>query len=421
VSVSYNNTNPSIPFLDLVTPHVELEQELTEVFLKAIRTAGFIGGPMVEDFERAFATFCQTSHAVAISSGTDALRFALMACGVKPGDVVVTVPHTFIATTEAISQAGALPEFVDIDEQTYNLDPVKLAEYLEKQCTVDEAGKLISRRSGRPVTAVVPVHLYGQMADMDAILELAERYRLIVIEDACQAHGAEYFSKKHNRWMRAGSMGQAAAFSFYPGKNLGACGEAGAATTNDAAVAKTMKMLRDHGQATKYYHDVEGYNGRLDAIQAGLLHVKLAHLAKWNAQRREHAAQYDRLLKSVDGALVLPCEPSWSRAVYHLYVVRTDDREGLMDHLKTAGIGTGIHYPIPLHLQKAYAAMGYQAGDFPVAEKAAAEIVSLPMFPQLKPEQQARVVEEILTFNSMPARKQVEHDATDLAGATRRA
>ena len=270
----------SIPFLDLVTPHVELEQELTEVFRKALRTAGFIGGPMVEEFEKAFATFCDTSYSVAISSGTDALRFALMASGVKPGDVVVTVPHTFIATTEAISQAGALPEFVDIDEQTYNMDPAKLKEYLKKQCTVDDAGRLISRRSGRPVTAVVPVHLYGQMADMDPILELAERYRLVVIEDACQAHGAEYFSRKHNRWMKAGSMGRAAAFSFYPGKNLGACGEAGAATTNDAAIAKTMKMLRDHGQATKYYHDVEGYNGRLDAIQAGLLHVKLAHSGK---------------------------------------------------------------------------------------------------------------------------------------------
>jgi dTDP-4-amino-4,6-dideoxygalactose transaminase len=331
------------------------------------------------------------------------------------------VPHTFIATTEAISQAGALPEFVDIDDQTYNMDPAKLAEYLEKQCTVDETGKLISRRSGRPVTAVVPVHLYGQMVDMDAIQELAERYRLVVIEDACQAHGAEYFSKKRNRWMKAGSMGQAAAFSFYPGKNLGACGEAGAATTNDAAVAKTMKMLRDHGQATKYYHDVEGYNGRLDAIQAGLLHVKLAHLAKWNAQRREHAAQYGRLLKSVDGALVLPCEPSWSRAVFHLYVVRTDNREGLMDHLKKAGIGTGIHYPIPLHLQKAYASMRYSAGDFPVAEKAAAEIVSLPMFPQLKAEQQARVAEEVLAFTSRTARKGVEHDATNLTAATRRA
>jgi dTDP-4-amino-4,6-dideoxygalactose transaminase len=421
VSSSHNNSNPSIPFLDLVTPHVELEKELTEVFLKAIRTAGFIGGPMVEEFERAFATFCQTNHAVAISSGTDALRFALMACGVKPGDVVITVPHTFIATTEAISQAGALPEFVDVDAQTYNLDPVKLAEYLEKQCTVDEAGKLISRRSGRPVTAVVPVHLYGQMADMDAIQDLADRYRLVVVEDACQAHGAEYFSKKHNRWMKAGSMGQAAAFSFYPGKNLGACGEAGAATTNDAAVAKTMKMLRDHGQATKYYHDVEGYNGRLDSIQAGLLHVKLAHLAKWNAQRREHAAHYDRLLKSVAGALVLPFEPSWSRAVYHLYVVRTDDREGLMDHLKKANIGTGIHYPIPLHLQKAYAVRGYKAGDFPVSEKAAAEIVSLPMFPQLTADQLARVVKEVVSFTSPIGRKRVEHDATDLTGATRRA
>ena len=387
-----NNPN-SVPFLDLITPHIELEKELTEVFHKALHTAGFIGGPMVEEFEKAFAAFCEVNHAVGVNSGTDALRFALMASGVKTGDVVVTVPNTFIATTEAISQAGALPEFVDIDERTYNLDPAKLAEYLEKQCTVNEGGKLISRRSGRPVTAVVPVHLYGQMADMDAILELAERYHLIVIEDACQAHGAEYFSRKHNRWMKAGSMGRAAAFSFYPGKNLGACGEAGAATTNDAAIAKTMKMIRDHGQAQKYYHDMEGYNGRLDAVQAGLLHVKLAHLAKWNAQRREHAAEYNRLLQSAD--VILPFEPQNSRAIYHLYVVRTSDREGLMEHLKRAGIGTGIHYPIPLHLQKAYAAMGYKTGDFPVTEKAAAEIVSLPMFPQLTAVQQARVAEEI--------------------------
>ncbi|MGB6401388.1 MAG: DegT/DnrJ/EryC1/StrS family aminotransferase, partial [Candidatus Sulfotelmatobacter sp.] len=243
---------------------------------------------------------------------------------------------------------------------------------------------------------------------------------LVVIEDACQAHGAEYFSRKHNRWMKAGSMGRAAAFSFYPGKNLGACGEAGAATTNDAAIAKTMKMLRDHGQARKYYHDVEGYNGRLDSIQAGLLHVKLAHLAKWNAQRRERAAEYKRLLKTIDRALVPPCEPSWSRAVYHLYVVRTADREGLMEHLKQAGIGTGIHYPIPLHLQKAYAAMQYSLGDFPVAEKAAAEIVSLPMFPQLKAEQQSRVLEAILNFISVAVRKRVENEAVSLT-ATRRA
>jgi dTDP-4-amino-4,6-dideoxygalactose transaminase len=400
VSVSHSTSN-SIPFLDLVRPHVELEHELTEVFRKTLRTAGFIGGPMVEDFEKAFAAFCETKYSVAVSSGTDALRFALIASGVKPGDVVITVPHTFIATTEAISQAGALPEFVDIDERTYNMDPEKLGEYLEKLCTVDDAGKLISRRSGRPVTSVVPVHLYGQMADMDAILELADRYRLLVIEDACQAHGAEYFSQKHNRWMKAGSMGRAAAFSFYPGKNLGACGEAGAATTNDPDIAKHMKMLRDHGQATKYYHDIEGYNGRLDAIQAGLLHVKLGHLAKWNAQRRERAAEYKRLLESADTALVLPYEPSWSSAIYHLYVVRTTDRESLMDHLKKAGIGTGIHYPIPLHLQKAYASMNYKPGDFPITEKAAAEIVSLPMFPQLTGEQQARVVEQILNFVSM--------------------
>jgi len=392
-----NNTN-SIPFLDLVTPHVEMEQELTAIFHKVLHTAGFIGGPLVEDFEKAFAAFCGTSHSIAISSGTDALRFAIMACGVKPGDVVVTVPHTFIATTEAISQAGAFPEFVDIDERTYNMDPGKLRDYLEKQCTADKFGKLISRRSGRAVAAIVPVHLYGQMADMDAIQELADRYGLIVIEDACQAHGAEYFSKKHNRWMKAGSMGRAAAFSFYPGKNLGACGEAGAVTTNDATLAKKISMLRDHGQAKKYYHDIEGYNGRLDSLQAGLLHAKLAHLAKWNAQRRERAAEYNRLFAGADEAVAPPFEPSWSRAVYHLYVIRTEDREGMGTHLKTAGIGSGIHYPIPLHLQKAYSSMGYKAGDFPACEKAAAEIISLPMFPQLTAQQQARVVDEVVRF-----------------------
>jgi dTDP-4-amino-4,6-dideoxygalactose transaminase len=419
VSVSTNHSN-SIPFLDLITPHVELEQELTAVFHKALHTAGFIGGAMVEDFEKAFAAFCDTSHAIAISSGTDALRFALMAAGVNPGDVVVTVAHTFIATTEAISQAGALAEFVDIDEPTYNLSPAKLQEFLE-QCSHDKSGKLISHRSGRPVTAVVPVHLYGQMADMDAVLELAEKYNLIVVEDACQAHGAEYFSKKQSCWKKAGSMGRAAAFSFYPGKNLGACGEAGAVTTNDAALAARIKMVRDHGQAKKYYHDVEGYNGRLDSIQAGLLHVKLVHLAKWNAARRQRAAEYNRLLASMEGSLTLPFEPSWSRAVYHLYVVRNADREGLMEHLKQAGIGTGIHYPIPLHLQKAYADRNYRKGDFPATEKAAAEIVSLPMFPQLTAEQQARVAEEIRNFASTRARKPVEADTASLATAGRRA
>jgi dTDP-4-amino-4,6-dideoxygalactose transaminase len=402
-----NSVPNSIPFLDLVTPHVELEGELTCVFHRALHTAGFIGGPMVEEFEEAFAAFCDASHSIAVSSGTDALRFAIMACGVQPGDVVLTVPHTFIATTEAISQAGALPEFVDIDERTYNMSVEMLRQYLEEECIQDKSGRIISRRSRRPVSAVVPVHLYGQMADMDPILRLAEQYGLTVIEDACQAHGAKYFSKNHNCWMKAGSMGRAAAFSFYPGKNLGACGEAGAVTTNDACVSDKIKMLRDHGQAKKYHHDVEGYNGRLDAIQAGLLHAKLAHLAKWNTQRRERAAEYNRLLASNE-AVSLPYEPSWSRAVYHLYVIRTEDRDGMMNHLKKAGIDTGIHYPIPLHLQRAYISLNYSLDDFPVAGRITAEIVSLPMFPHLTADQQARVAEEILTFTSNAARKHAD-------------
>ncbi len=411
-----NSVPNSIPFLDLVAPHVELERELTSVFRRALHTASFIGGPMVEEFEEAFAAFCDASHSIAVSSGTDALRFAIMACGVQPGDVVLTVPHTFIATTEAISQAGAVPEFVDIDENTYNMSVEMLQQHLEEQCTRNGSGKLISHRNGRPVTAVVPVHLYGQMADMDSILELTEHYGLTVIEDACQAHGAEYFSVRLNRWMKAGSMGHAAAFSFYPGKNLGACGEAGAVTTNDVGVSDTIKMLRDHGQAKKYHHDVEGYNGRLDAIQAGLLHAKLAYLAKWNTQRRERAAEYNRLLAGNE-AVSLPYDPSWSRAVYHLYVIRTGDRDGMMNHLKKAGIGTGIHYPIPLHLQRAYGSLNYCLEDFPVARQIAGEIVSLPMFPQLSANQQARVAEEILAFTSKAARKHADSKENLLVAA----
>ena len=391
-----NGNSNQIPFLDLVTPHVELEQELTKVFQQTIRSAGFIGGPMVENFEKAFAEFVTASHAVAVNSGTDALRFAIMSAGIQPGDVIVTVPHTFIATSEAISQAGAHPEFVDVDERTYNMSVERLREYLETQCAKDTTGKLISRRSGRRVGGIIPVHLYGQMADMDAILALAEQYGLVVIEDACQAHGAEYFSKHNNRWMKAGTMGRAAAFSFYPGKNLGACGEAGAVTTNDAKLAEKVKVLRDHGQAKKYYHDMEGYNGRLDAMQAGFLHVKLAHLANWNSARRERAAEYNKLLEVAEGSIIRPFEPSWSRAVYHLYVVRTPDRDGMINRLKDAGIATGIHYPIPLHMQKAYDYLNYRQGDFPVTEKVAVEIVSLPMYPTLQPEQQARVVKEML-------------------------
>jgi dTDP-4-amino-4,6-dideoxygalactose transaminase len=413
-----DSVNSNVPFLDLVAPHMELEQELTGVFRRALHTAGFIGGPMVENFEEAFAAFCGTSQSIAVSSGTDALRFAIMTCGVQPGDVVLTVPHTFIATTEAISQAGALPEFIDIDKHTYNMSVEMLQRYLEEQCMRTRSGKLISLRSGRPVTAIVPVHLYGQMAEMDSILRLAEQYSLTVIEDACQAHGAEYFSKNLNRWMKAGSMGRAAAFSFYPGKNLGACGEAGAVTTNDVGIADKIKMLRDHGQATKYLHDVEGYNGRVDAIQAGLLHAKLVHLAKWNTQRRDRAAEYDRLL-ATNEALTLPHEPSWSRAVYHLYVIRTKDRDGMMNHLKKAGIGTGIHYPVPLHLQKAYASLNYCLEDFPVTRRVASEIVSLPMFPQLTADQQVRVAEEINIFTAKTPHKRAESEENLVAAAER--
>jgi dTDP-4-amino-4,6-dideoxygalactose transaminase len=388
-----------IPFLDLVTPHVQLEEELVAVFRTALKTAGFIGGPMVEGFEQDFASFCGSTHCIGVNSGTDALRFALTAAGVRAGDVVVTVPNTFIATTEAISQAGAIPEFVDIDEQTYTMDPAKLKEFLETGCHRDRAtGQPISIRSGKPVTAIVPVHLYGQMADMDPILELAERFNLVVIEDACQAQGSEYFSNKTQTWHKAGSMGQAAAFSFYPGKNLGACGEAGAITTNDEVIARTCKMLRDHGQAKKYYHDMEGYNGRLDAIQAGILRAKLKHLADWNRQRRSCAALYEKLLAPMVPSVILPQEPSWSRGIYHLYVVRHADREAVQSFLGSRNIGTAIHYPIPLHLQKAYTELGYQEGDFPVCERVSREIVSLPMYPQLQPEQQCRVAEAMSAF-----------------------
>lgn len=374
-----------IPFLDLITPHAELEEELIAAVRTALRTAHFIGGPEVESFEQEYADFCQTQFCIAVSSGTDALRFALIAAGVGKGDIVITVPHTFIATTEAITQAGATIAFVDIDERTYNMDPVKLREYLETH-------------RGAPIKAVVPVHLYGQMADMDRILEIAEEYNLMVIEDACQAHGAEYFSMKKNRWCRAGSMGKAAAFSFYPGKNLGACGEAGAVTTNDAELAQKVRMLRDHGQSRKYYHELEGYNGRLDAIQAGILTVKLRHLPDWNARRRRAAARYGQLFTKADVAELAPFEPKRARPVYHLYVVRVPGRDGLMRHLAEVGIGTGIHYPVPLHLQKAYEWLGYREGDFPVTEEAAREIVSLPMFPQLTGEQQARVVAGVMGF-----------------------
>ncbi|MCC6858391.1 MAG: DegT/DnrJ/EryC1/StrS family aminotransferase [Bryobacterales bacterium] len=420
-----------IPFLDLVSIHQELREELCQVFQTALSTGCFVGGPMVEAFEQDFARFCGVRHCVGVASGTDALRFALMAAGVRRGDVVVTVPNTFIATAEAITQAGARPTFVDIDERTCNMDPEKLREYLETRCRLDSVtGRPVELASGRPVSAVVPVHLYGQPADMDPIQALADRCGLIVVEDACQAHGAEYFSNRGlsptspadsadpsptplpsrdregavqgkasllpgGRWRKAGSMGRAAAFSFYPGKNLGACGEGGAVTTDDPEIARRIRMLRDHGQARKYYHEIEGYNGRLDAIQAGILQVKLRRLPDWNESRRACARRYAELLAPVAGLIALPHEPSWARAVHHLYVVRVPNRAEVQQELAAAGIGTGIHYPIPLHLQRAYSALDCSGRDLAVSERTAPELLSLPMFPGLEPGQQERVAERL--------------------------
>lgn len=371
-----------IPFLDLVTPHQELEAELLTVVKKAFSTAGFIGGPMVDEFEKEFAAFCGTKYCVGVNSGTDALRFAFMAAGVKPGEIIVTVPHTFIATTEAISQAGAQIAFVDIDEQTYTMDPAKLREYLETQCEWDsKRGALIEHSSNRRVAGIVPVHLYGQTADMDPILELAAKYNLFVIEDACQAHGAEYFSRKDNAWKRAGSMGKAAAFSFYPGKNLGAWGEGGAVSTDDEELAAQIRTLRDHGRLSHYAHSAYGYNARLDTMQAAVLRPKLERLEAWNAQRRAMAALYRETLPE-DG-LTLLSEPAGSESCYHLFAIRSDRRDAIRTELLKNQIECGIHYPVPLHLQPACRDLGYAQGDFPHAEKFADSVLSLPMHPFL--------------------------------------
>jgi len=392
-------TITKIPLVDLIAAHQELEEELVGVFREALQTAQFVGGPMVENFEREFAEFCDTRYCVGVGSGTDALRLALMAAGVTSGDTVVTVPNTFIATAEAISQAGARLEFVDVGRQTHTMDPAELQEYLENKCSFDQRSKrLVSKRDQSRVAAVVPVHLYGQMADMDPILSLAARYGLTVIEDACQAHGARYFSRAQGAWRKAGTMGAAAAFSFYPGKNLGACGEAGAVVTDDQHIAKHVMMLREHGQTTKYHHKVEGCNGRLDAVQAGLLSTKLKCLPKWNRRRREIAETYNRRFAPLAGHVESPWEPPWAQSVYHLYVIRHSRRDALREHLAASGVSCGIHYPIPLHLQEAYRCLGYGEGDFPIAEEAASEILSLPIYPQLVLEQQASVCDLVMDF-----------------------
>lgn len=379
-----------VPFLDLIAPHRELEEELVAVFRDALRSAQFVGGPQVDAFEQEFADFCGTSECVGVANGTDAVRLALMACGVGRDDAVVTVANTFIATVEAITMTGAAPEFVDVDEWTCNMSVSALEAYLSS-CEVDaETGRPRGHRSGRPIKAIVPVHLFGHMADMEPILELGARYGLVVVEDACQAHGAEY-QLQDGTWRKAGSFGRAAAFSFYPSKNLGACGDAGAVTTNDPDVARTLRMLRQHGQTSKYAHEIEGCNSRLDAIQAAFLRVKLKCLETANIERRVAAQCYGELLMEIP-SVTLPRELERCRAVYHLYVIRHEMHEALSRSLESQGVACGRHYPVPLHLQSCYRHWGYGQGSLPVTERAAAQSLSLPMFPAMTTAQQHRVV-----------------------------
>jgi dTDP-4-amino-4,6-dideoxygalactose transaminase len=352
-----------VPFLNLKAQNHVLKNEILPLWEEILESASFIGGRHVSAFEEEFAKACSVEHCVAVNSGTDALRFIFMALGLKPGDEVITVPNTFIATTEAISQAGGKIVFVDVDPCTYNMDPAKI----EAAITPKTEG-------------IVPVHLYGQTADIDPILAIAEKHGLWVVEDACQAHLAEYKGRK------AGSIGIAAAFSFYPGKNMGACGESGAITTNDAGLAAKVRILRDHGQSRKYYHEIEGYNGRCDALQAAALRVKLKRLPAWNEARRKNAKHYFDLLKGTDG-IILPEIDENSLSVFHLFVIQVDRRDIVQEALRKVGIQTGLHYPVPLHLQKAYEFMGLPIGSFPVTEACAKKILSLPMFPELTEEQ----------------------------------
>lgn len=357
-----------IPFLDLSRQCASIRREITEAMDAVLEQTAFAGGPFVAQFEEHFAEFCGVRHAAGVGSGTDALWAALAVLGVGEGDEVVTVPNTFIATAEAISRCGARPVFVDIDEDRFTLDP----EQLERAIT--------------PRTrAVVPVHLFGQTADMDPILEIARRRNLRVVEDACQAHGAEYNGR------RAGSMGDAGCFSFYPGKNLGAFGEAGAVVTNDPEIDAQIRVLRDHGQTKKYHHAMIGWNARMDGIQGAVLDVKLRHLEGWTRRRREIAAEYDQLLGNLPG-VETPRELPDSRHVYHLYPVRVGRRDEVMEQMAAAGVACGIHYPVPVHLTAAYRGLGLGPGSFPVAERYANELLSLPMFPELKPEEIARTV-----------------------------
>lgn len=366
----------TVPFLDLSKQHAPLKQQLLEVVSQALDMAAFIGGGELSNFEAEFGTYCGADHCIGVGSGTDALALALRALNIGPGDTVVTVPNTFIATTEAVSLVGAKFVFVDVDPGTCLMDPNRLEDY----CKHSPAPK-----------AVIPVHLYGQCADMVAIGQLADRYGFQVIEDAAQAHGASQNGRK------AGTLGQAAAFSFYPGKNLGACGEGGAVTTSDPNVANSVRKLRDHGQAKKYHHSLEGTNARLDAMQAGFLRVKLPLLEGWNERRRVLANAFDHAFVDIPGVspLILAEGNVPSR---HLYILHVPDRDALQSHLSARGIGCGLHYPVPLHLQECYARLGYKPGAFPAAEASAASLISLPIFPEMTDIQRDTVIKEVWSF-----------------------
>lgn len=352
----------NIPLVDLKAQYRRIKPEMDVAIQRVLDHTGFILGQEVREFELAFAQYVHAQDAVGVASGTAALHLALLACGIQPGDEVITSAFTFMATGEAISNIGARPKFVDIDPQTYNLDP-----------------RQVEAAIGSKTRAIVPVHLYGQPADMKGILEVAQAKNLWLIEDAAQAHGAEYDGR------RCGSLGHLACFSFYPGKNLGAYGDAGAVTGNDPSLLEKVRKLRDHGRSSKYEHDELGYGERMDALQAAVLRVKLGHLEEWTEARRRHARRYDALL--ADAPLRTPQVASPVRHVYHLYVIRTGQRDGLLTHLKARGVGAGVHYPIALHRQPAYLKQDYGRVQLPETEKAAAEVLSLPMYPELTDEQ----------------------------------
>lgn len=379
-----------VPFLDLNAQHAPLRAEFERAIGEVIDSGAFAGGPVVAEFEQEFAAFCGTRHAIGVGNGTDALWLALLAYGIGAGDEVITVPNTFMATAEAITYSGAKPVFVDVDERTYTMDPTLLEKALTKK-----------------TKAIMPVHLFGQMADMDPILDFARRHHLRVIEDAAQAHGAEY------RGRGAGSIGDAGCFSFYPGKNLGAFGEAGAVVTNDDELRDKIRSLRDHGQVRKYHHALVGWNCRMDGIQAAVLRIKLRFLEEGNQRRRDHAQYYDRLLREVE-AVKLPEAAAYGKHVYHIYPIRVRERDELLRSLEEKGIGCGIHYPVPVHLQEAYGDLGYKEGAFPVAERACAELLSLPMFPELTNDQMdlvAAAVKESLAADSLMMSGSAPHDA----------